>query len=285
VRRAVIAGFLLCFFAPIAAQQAAPPAPSGVVGFEVATIKENKSDTNRVSMNVLPGGRFVATNVTLGILVSGAYGSEIPLPPDRVVLPALWAGSGPHTTAPRFDIEAKASRALTQQEFLPAVRRLLEDRFKLAVHHEMRERPIYVLVMDRGDRRLGPRLKPSDVDCTDPREIARKNPDGTSKCGIRGRAGSATGRHTMAVLAGFLTNVVADHRTVEDRTELKGTYEFGIDWAPDVPAPADGAPPPPDANAASIFTTAREQLGLKLEPAKASVDVLVVDRAERPTEN
>jgi uncharacterized protein (TIGR03435 family) len=72
----------------------------------------------------------------------------------------------------------------------------------------------------------------------------------------------------MAVLARFLTNVVADHRTVEDRTALAGTYEFEIDWAPDVPAPADGAPaPPPDANATSIFTTVREQLGLRLEAA------------------
>jgi uncharacterized protein (TIGR03435 family) len=254
--------------------------------FEVASIKENKSDTNRVSMNVLPGGRFVATNVTLGILVTGAYGSDIPLPPNRVVLPALWAGSGPHTTAPRFDIEAKANREFKPGEVLAAVRQLLEDRFKLAVHHEMREQPSYAVVMDRADRRLGPRLKRSDVDCTNPREIAEKNPDGTSRCGIRGRSGSASGRHTMAVLARFFTNVVADHRTVEDRTELAGTYEFEIDWAPDVPAAADGAPaPPPDANTPSIFTATREQLGLRLEPGKQQVDVLVVDHAEHPTDN
>lgn len=272
----------IAIVAAAVAGAAALAAPS----FEVASIKENTTDANRVYMNVLPGGRFVATNVTLGILVNGAYGSEIPLPPDRVVLPALWAGSGPYTTAPRFDIEAKAGRDLSQQEVLAAVRHLLEDRFQLAVHHEMREQPIYALVTNRADRRLGPRLKRSDVDCTDSREIAEKNPDGTSKCGIRRRAGSATGRHTIAVLARFLTNVVADHRTVEDRTELKGTYEFGIDWAPEVPAPADGAPQPlPDANAASIFTAAREQLSLRLEPGKQQVDVLVVDHAERPSEN
>src|SRR3954470_17433879 len=121
MRHAAIALLMASVAAHAAAQQP--------VGFDVASIKENKSDTNRVSMNVLPGGRFVAINVSLATLVSGAYGSDIPLPPNRVVLPAVWGGSGPYTTAPRFDIEAKASRALTQQEFLPAVRRLLEDRF------------------------------------------------------------------------------------------------------------------------------------------------------------
>jgi uncharacterized protein (TIGR03435 family) len=276
----ITAAVLLATVAAHPAGQQSEPA------FEVASIKENTTDTNRVSMNVLPGGRFVATNVTLGILVSGAYGSDIPLPPDRVVLPPLWAGRGRHTDAPRFDIEAKANREFKPGELLAAVRRLLEDRFKLAVHHERQERPVYALVMDRADRRLGPRLKRSDVDCTDPVEIRARNPDGTATCGLRGRAGSATGRHTMAVLARFFTNVVPDQRTVEDRTNLPGTYELQIEWAPDVPVPADGGPaPPPDPNATSIFTAVREQLGLRLDAGKQQVDVLVVDRAERPAEN
>src|SRR5437868_5452465 len=146
MRHAAIATLVL----GVATHAAAQTSPS----FEVASIKENKTDTNRVYMNVLPGGRFVATNVTLGTLVTGAFGSEIPLPQSRVVLPALWAGSGLYTTAPRFDIEAKAGRDFKPQEFLAAVRHLLEDRFKLAVHHEMREQPIYALVMDRADRRF-----------------------------------------------------------------------------------------------------------------------------------
>ena len=250
--------------------------------FEVASIKENKTGATGVSMNVLPGSRLVATNISLETLIAGAYGTDIPLPPSRVVMPAGWAGSG----APRFDIEAKPGRALTQTEFLPAVRRLLEDRFKLAVHYETREQPSYALVMDRADGRLGSRLKRSDVDCTDPVEIAAKKPDGAFKCGIRGRAVSATGTHTMAVLARFLTNVVPDHRTVTDRTNLVGTYEFQIDWALEVALPPVGAPAPPsDPDAVSIFTAAREQLGLRLDSDKQQVDVLIVDRAERPTEN
>jgi len=254
--------------------------------FEVASIKENKSDTNRVSMNVLPGGRWVATNVTLEVLISGAYGGNVPLPPNRVLLPAAWSGSGPYATAPRFDIEAKPDRDFKPGEFLPAVQKLLADRFKLVVHHEMRELPIYNLVADRDDGRLGPRLKRSDVDCTDPEEIKAKNSDGTSKCGFRGRAGSARGRHTIPVFAGLLTSIVADHRPVQDRTGLQGTYELEIDWTPEAPASADGSPSPAaDANAVSIFTGVREQLGLRLEPGKTPLDVVVVDHAERPAEN
>jgi len=218
----------------------------------------------------------------LETLITAAYGTDIPLSPSRVVMPAGWAGSG----APRFDIDARPARALTQAEFLPAVRRLLENRFMLAVHYETREQPGYALVMDRADGRLGARLKRSDVDCTDPEAIKGKNPNGVLTCGIRGRAGSATGRHTVAVLARFLVNLVPDQRTVADKTNLVGTYEFQIDWAPEVPVAPAGAPAPPsDPNAVSVFTAVREQLGLRLEPAAQQVDVLVVDRAERPTEN
>lgn len=259
---------------PAAAQQSEPT-------FEVASIKVNTSGDNRVYMNVLPGGRLVATNITLEALVAGAYGGVSPLPPNRVVMPAGWAGA----TAPRFDVEAKPASAFAQGELLTAVRHLLEDRFKLVVHHEMREQPGYALVVDRADRTLGPRLKRSDVDCADPAQISAKEADGTARCGIRGRAGSAVGRNTMPVLARFLTNLVPDQRTVADRTNLPGTYEFQIDWAPALTPSAAGAAPPPDPNAVSIFTAAREQLGLRLESEKQQVDVLVVDRAERPAEN
>jgi len=259
---------------PTAGQQSEPT-------FEVASIKANKSGDNRVYMNVLPGGRLVATNITLEALVAGAYGGATPLPPNRVVMPAAWTGA----TAPRFDLEAKPVREFGQGELLTAVRHLLEDRFKLVVHHEMREQPGYRLVVDRADRLPGPRLKRSDVDCTDPVQITAKEADGTARCGIRGRAGSAFGRNTMAVLARFLTNLVPDQRTVADRTNLSGTYEFQIEWAPDAAAPSTGTAPPPDPNAVSIFTAVREQLGLRLESEKQQVDVLIVDRADRPTEN
>jgi uncharacterized protein (TIGR03435 family) len=266
-----------------------PPTSSQSSTFEVASIKVNKSDSNRVNLDLQPGGRFTAVNVSLQALIGVAYGDPMPLPPNRMVLNQRWiggvAGAG-YATADRFDIEAKASRDLTQAELAAALRSLLQDRFKLAVHHETRKLPVYRLVMDRDDRRLGPRLRRSEIDCTDPREYTAKNSDGTSKCGFRSRPGSASGRQTISVLTRLFTNAVADHRPVEDRTGLAGTFEFEIDWAPEVPVPADAPPGPPiDPNGPSVFTAAREQLGLKLEPATNDIDVLVVDRAEKPSEN
>jgi uncharacterized protein (TIGR03435 family) len=84
----------------------------------------------------------------------------------------------------------------------------------------------------------------------------------------------------------LLNNAVDDHRPVEDRTGLSGTFEFDLEWTPVAPVPAD-APPAPlvDPNGISLFTALREQLGLRLEPAKQRIDILVVDRAERPTAN
>ena len=249
--------------------------------FEVASVKENRSGDTRTSMNVV-GGRLVAVNIPLEALIGGAYGGTTPLPPTRVVMPAGWTGAA----APRFDIQATPARQFGPGELLIAVRHLLEERFKLVVHHEMREQPGYALMVERADRVLGARLKRSNIDCTDPAQTSAKEDDGTLRCGIRGRAGSAIGRNTIAVLARFLTNLVPDQRPVVDRTNLAGTYEFQLDWASDAQAPANGAPvPPADPDAVSVFTAVREQLGLRLESEKQRVDVLVIDRAERPADN
>jgi uncharacterized protein (TIGR03435 family) len=82
---------------------------------------------------------------------------------------------------------------------------------------------------------------------------------------------------------------VEDHRPVEDRTGLTGNFDIDLDWTPDqpLPAPPAGAPalPPIDPNGAGLFTALREQLGLRLESAKNSIDLVVVDYAEYPTEN
>jgi len=255
--------------------------------FDVASIKPNRSDSNRVNLNLQPGGRFVATNVSLQVLISVAYGDPRPLPPNRLVMNAPWiAGNGGYAAAERFDIEAKADGDLAQDQLPSALQKLLADRFKLVVHHESRELPVYAMVTDRPDQRLGPRLKHSEVDCSDPREFTARNPDGTSKCGFRGTPGTAKGRVTIATLASFFTSVTADHRPVENRTGLEWTFDFELDWTPELPVPADAPPAPPaDPNGPSIFTAVKEQLGLKLEPRKQPVDVLVVDRAERPTAN
>jgi uncharacterized protein (TIGR03435 family) len=291
--RLLFAALIVCACAagPSSLASAQGPAAATSGSFDVASIKPNKSDSSRTSLDLQPGGRFTALNVTLMGLLSVAYGDAYaPLPPNRLVLNAPWIGGsagGGYTTADRFDIVAKADGDLTREQLPAALQKLLADRFKLVVHRDTRQLPVYHLVFARTDRRFGPKLRPSDVDCSDVNAPAAKNDDGTSKCGFRRLPGKATGRATMADLAGRLLNsAVDDHRPVEDHTGLTGTFEFDLEWTPAAPVPADAPPSPAvDPTGASLFTAVREQLGLKLEPGKQSIDILVVDHAEHPTEN
>jgi uncharacterized protein (TIGR03435 family) len=90
----------------------------------------------------------------------------------------------------------------------------------------------------------------------------------------------------METLARLMSGWVEDHRPVEDRTGLSGAFDIDLDWTPDRPSPPDApALPPIDSNGAGLFTALQEQLGLKLEPAKRSIDLVVVDYAEPPTAN
>jgi len=166
---------------------------------------------------------------------------------------------------------------------------LLEDRFKVAAHIEKRDTPTYALLLDRGDRRPGPKLKSSTSDCEGPGvPLPPTSASATKRCGIRGRPGSYSGEGTsMAQLARALGNFPAIGRPVIDRTALDGAYDWTLEWTPSFNAGpnANSAPvanPAADAGV-SIFTALREQLGLKLESQQAGIDVLVVDRAELPS--
>jgi uncharacterized protein (TIGR03435 family) len=157
-------------------------------------------------------------------------------------------------------------------------RTLLADRFKLVVHGETREMPIYALVLARRDGTLGPQFHHSTVDCT----------ASTARCGA-GKTGDFT-MHGEAIpmgqlLVGLLPWV---DRFIVDRTGLTGIFDVDLQWTPGRLPPGagpPGGPPPVDPNRPSIFTAVQEQLGLKLESAKGPVDVLVIDHIERPTED
>ena len=111
--------------------------------FEVASIKPTRSDSIRVNLDLQPCGRFVATNVSLMVLINFAYGDDGgPLPPNRLVMNDKWiggtAGAG-YATAERFDIVAKSDGELTREQLPTALQRLLAERFKLVVHRESKE--------------------------------------------------------------------------------------------------------------------------------------------------
>jgi uncharacterized protein (TIGR03435 family) len=252
---------------------------SANLAFEVASIKPNKSGSSRVNFNPAPGGRFTATNVSAMDMIVIAYGASVPLPRSQILGGPGWLGSD------RFDIVAKAEGNPTQEQFSLMLRPLLAERFKLNVHGETRERPVFDLLLARSDGRLGPRLRQSDVDCSVPRG---------ETCTLGNYPGKLTATAIpMVTLARMLMSWVDDHREVRDRTGLTGAFEVNLEWTPDrVPAVRLDAPVEVgraldaiDPNGPSLFTAVQEQLGLKLAPKKDQSEVLVIDHVEHPTED
>jgi uncharacterized protein (TIGR03435 family) len=266
---------------------------SGSPAFDVASIKPNKA-AGSFAMVFQPGGRFIARDVTLRMLVAFAYGIPESVADQRISGGPKWIGDN------HFDITAKAETvpqpASTgpRPDMLLMVRALLADRFKLAVHTEKRDARVYALVLARRDGRFGQQLRSTPQDCvawltahgraglsqpalTDP-PCGRKRVDRSTI------AGSAM---TMPQLADLLSARV--ERIVRDRTGLGGYFDLDLRWtpeehtaaAPDSPRPA--LPAAVDITGPSLFTALQEQLGLKLESRKESVGVLVIDRAEPPT--
>jgi uncharacterized protein (TIGR03435 family) len=195
------------------------------------------------------------------------------------------SGGGQWIDSERYDIEARAPArdantpaepSRLSREQLQMVRErlksLLADRFQLAIHSETKEEPVYWLVLNKG----GSKLRES----TEPTGLIRLMGRGT----LKGQAVE------VGMLALNLSNQLG--RSVIDKTGLAGKYDFELKWVPSEPAPGQlGGPPaagsalPADPDGPSIFTALEEQLGLRLESAKGPVEVLVVDRAERPSKN
>jgi uncharacterized protein (TIGR03435 family) len=182
---------------------------------------------------------------------------------------------------------SQAQRVLAQQQMLQA---LLADRFQLTVHRETKEGTIYTLVVAKG----GPKLQEAKPGDTYPNGVTY--PDGTH-AGAGSMSGSqVTGDLTaqavpIARLVQSLIQMLG--HPVSDKTELKGVYDFKLQFTPDdrLQPPNGAAPnarllvPPADSNAPSLFDALQEQLGLKLESGKGPVETLVVDQIEQPTEN
>jgi uncharacterized protein (TIGR03435 family) len=205
---------------------------------------------------------------------------------DRLSLNEAWPERRAIAVAEKYDIQATAEREIAQADLPRALRPLLTEYFNLAVHREAKELRGYDLVMARRDGVLGPRLRRSSIDCSKPGSSGVAT-DGRPTCGFQSFPGKATGRVAIADLGRrAIAAALADGRPVEDRTGLEGTFEFDLDWTPDQTAPPrspDAPPAPPvDPNGPSFVTALREQLGLKLEPKTERIDVVVIDRAERP---
>ena len=249
--------------------------------FDVASIKPNHSGAVGEHVRFYPpSGRVQMTNVTVKRLIQNAYQLQ-----DQQI-----AGGPGWIASEHFDIVANSEAThLSPQDRWMMVRALLADRFKLKMHRESREQSVFGLVLARRDGQLGEHLKKSDTDCTLP-TAPRPGPIDLSvanQCGvIMGGPGHMNFRGvTMETLAAQLSSRVG--RSVVDRSGLQGRYDLDVEFAPP-PVGSDGSDPTlgdrPSSEAPSIYTALQEQLGLKLDSQKRSIDVTVIDSAERPTE-
>jgi uncharacterized protein (TIGR03435 family) len=173
---------------------------------------------------------------------------------------------------------------------------LLADRFQLTLHRETKELPIYALVMARKDGKLGPRLTESkEGGCTMPDPTKPPPPPEPGKPATLGCGGMMMSPRRLTASSVPLANLAPTlsrmlGRTVVDKTGLAGKFDISLEWTPDetqaIQLPPDAPKPlPSDGSGPSIFTALQEQLGLKLESQKGPVEIFVIERAEKPSEN
>jgi uncharacterized protein (TIGR03435 family) len=176
----------------------------------------------------------------------------------------------------KYDVTGQPEREgiPSRAQLSEMIRKLLEDRFRFSFHREKRELPVYAITVAPG----GPKMTKND-----------NNPNGLPGLFFKG-LGTLPGMNaTMGDLAGVLQTAVLD-RPVIDKSGLQGRWDFTLRWTPDetqfqgmgvrVPPPSNDPDAPP-----GLFTAFQEQLGLKLESTRGPVEVLVVDRIEKPSEN
>jgi uncharacterized protein (TIGR03435 family) len=251
--------------------------------FEVASVKVNTiGNQQSVPQNPQPGGRVTLTNRTLRFLVQFAYSSLFETPLHDLQI----AGGPDWVDSVRFDITAKmpgnpTPGVETANLARVMLRTLLAERFQLKVRREERELPVYALVLARPDGRLGPGLRPRADRCEGvvrPRLPDFKEPDlqgSTPLCGLlRGGWGTLNyrGVSISSLLRGSALGGV--DRIVIDQTRLPGLFDIDLTWAVDGGASSD---------APSIFTAVQEQLGLRLQPTRARMQVVVIHDAQRPS--
>jgi len=249
---------------------AAPPRPAAMPAdwkpaFEVATIKPSEPGTPGQTITVR-GRTFGTHNQTVAGMMTFAFG----LHPDQIVGGPQWMKED------RWEItaEPEGTGMPNDRQWKAALAKLLADRFGLQFHRDKKELSVYALTV----LKTGNKLTKNDT-----------NPNGLPGLFFRGLGVFPVTNATMADFTGTMQAVVLD-RPVVDQTGLPGRYDFTLTWTPDetqfggrggqAPPPADPANAPP-----GLFTAIQEQLGLKLESAKAPVEVFVIDKLEKPTAN
>jgi len=251
-----------------------------VSAFEVASVKRNRSGETQIRFET-PPGRLTAVNVPVRFLIRQAYR----VPESRVIGGPAWLDTE------RFDILGTAPEVKTADGIREKLRALLADRFRLVLHNETRQMPIYSLVLATSATALGPNLRPSTVNCGGQSSRAA---GGRVQCGILVSQGpaSASLRGGGAAFADFV-RLFGDFldRPIVDHTGLSGAFDVELQFAaprsstPGLAVPGGLAASPSGDEIPSVFTAVREQLGLKLEAERGAADVLVIDAISEPLQD
>jgi uncharacterized protein (TIGR03435 family) len=249
--------------------------------FEVVSVRpgDPRGGPPRVDF---PPGRFVQENAPLMNAISVAFDAL----PNQFVepLPDL-------VTREPFTIDARMPAGTSATNLKLMMRAMLADRFKLKVHVVSAEHDAYALTLASRDGKLGPQLRPASFNCVARMEAVRRNesvtplPDGAKPCFNVGPGRLDLTGMPLSTLVQMISNQVG--RPVEDQTGLTGTFDVEMRWSP---AASGLLPPGTDVAPAgdtgpSVFTAVQEQLGFRLQPAKMSIDHLVIDHIERPEPN
>jgi uncharacterized protein (TIGR03435 family) len=264
-------------------QSAAPPA------FQVASVKRNTDTAFRgMGVRAQPGGRLTTQNAPLMMLIQNAYSVQA----FQVVGGPAWINSE------GYDIEAKPEGTADRKQMWLMLQTLLADRFKLVLHRDTKELPVWALSVTKGGLKQPP---PKEGGCATfapdappPAPGALGTPCGKIRVmGLPAGVRMEGSKVPMAELIRTLAMVLG--RPVLDKTEFTSEFEVRLDFTPDettagLPGAGGlgdpgGPRPPTDPSSPSISAALQEQLGLKLGSAKGPVEVLVIDRVERPTAN
>jgi uncharacterized protein (TIGR03435 family) len=241
--------------------------------FEVASVKPNHSGENNSTWRYGAGGHFTGENISLRFLMTTAFRLK---EAQLVDLPG-WAGSE------KYDIETKSAGSPTEDQIFSMLQGLLQERFQLKYHRATKRMPVYAMVPAKGGIKLQESKAGSCVVAGPESHAAAPGEPEPKYCGNwYAHGGQVDGtRITMPQLVTALTMRL--DRIVIDRTRFTKAFDVQLTWNPD-PGPEEKAGDGID-EGPSIFTAVQEQLGLKLEAAKAPVEILVVDHIERPSEN
>ena len=255
---------------------AAPMRAQDAPRFEAATIKLSDPAAQGAFLNFPTPTRLSVTNFTLRMLIGAAYNPELE-PGAQIIGGPNWLEKD------RYVVLAQAQGMPTRAEMMVMLKTLLAERFALKVHTDSKDVDAYALVKARNDGKLGPKLQQWDGTCNGkPAPPAQPGGNGPRCAAFFRPPGMVMRGVSMTVFANMLSAQFSNlGRPVVDRTGLTGEYDFDLETT-FAPVSSNAAA---DTTAPTVFVAVQEQLGLKLEPTRTSVKVLMIDSVEHPTDN